>query len=437
MGERVSSEGARSDAANPPGPGRFGRCSALTRHAPAESTAMRLPRAVVLDPSDNGPGLVRTLRRRGVPLTLLAAPTNAWVACGRDFDGRVMGPLPHQSETWIEVLQELAAEGPGVLIPASDNACELVARERARIPSALRSFESPSSGHLELMDKARLYELAERLEIPYPATHVVTSRADLEPLGREAAFPLLLKPALSHRWRRLFGDRRAFLVEDPADLRAVAMPALEARLTLLVSEYVPGPVRNIESAFILRNQDGSLPLAFTKRKLAEQPELGAGAIHETVDVFDTLDFARRLLEGADFVGLATVEMKRDERTGRPVLIEANLRLSQAFALGDAAGVDASWRLYATLAGLPLAPQPAPRQGARLVVATLELRRVLTLLASRRLMVRELLASYRGVRSVSGLGVDPGPILCFLAHHARRAARRAGGELRELLPYLKN
>lgn len=215
------------------------------------------------------------------------------------------------------------------------------------------------------------------------------------------------------------------------------MPALEARLTLLVSEYVPGPVRNIESAFILRNQDGSLPLAFTKRKLAEQPELGAGAIHETVDVFDTLDFARRLLEGADFVGLATVEMKRDERTGRPVLIEANLRLSQAFALGDAAGVDASWRLYATLAGLPLAPQPAPRQGARLVVATLELRRVLTLLASRRLMVRELLASYRGVRSVSGLGVDPGPILCFLAHHARRAARRAGGELRELLPYLKN
>lgn len=395
-----------------------------------KSPVKRLPRAVVLDASDNGPGLVRALRRRGVPVTLLAAPTFAWVACGRHFDGRVMGPLPRESETWIDTLEEIAAEGPGVLIAASDNACELVARERARIPSALRSFESPTSGHLELMDKARLYALADRLGVPHPATQVVTSRADVESVGREGAFPLLLKPALSHRWRRLFGDRRAFIVEDLPGLRAVAMPALEADLTLLVGEYVPGPVTNIESAFILRDQDGSLPLALTKRKLAEQPELGAGSIHETFDVFDTLDFARRLLEAANFVGLATIEMKRDARTGQPVLIEANLRLSQAFALGDAAGVDASWRLYATLAGLPLAPQPAPRQGARLVVATLELRRVLTLLTTRRLVIRELLAAYRGVRSVSGLGGSPGPILCLLGHYAGRAARRAAGEVRE-------
>lgn len=402
-----------------------------------QSPVRRLPRAVVLDPSDNGPGLVRALRGRGVPLTVLAAPTYAWVACGRDFDGRVMGALPHEWETWIEAIQEIAGEGPGVLIPASDNACELVARERARIPSSLCSFESPSSSHLELMDKARLYALADRLGIPRPMTHVVTSRTDVESVGRGADFPLLLKPTLSHRWRRLFGDRRAFLVEDLPSLRAVAMPALEAGLTLLVGEYIPGPVTCIESAFILRAQDGSLPLAFTKRKLAEQPELGAGSIHEVVDAFDTLEFARRLLEGADFVGLATVEMKRDERTGRPILIEANLRLSQAFALGDAAGVDASWRLYATLAGLPLAPQPAPRQETRLVVATLELRRVLILLVNRRLVFRDLLAGYRGVRSVSGLGGDPGPILCLLGHYARRAARRTADQLRALRPHGKN
>ncbi len=396
---------------------------------PAGVRLVRHPRAVVLDPSDNGPGLAGALRRRGVPVSVLAVREYAWVARGRGLDGRVMGALPDDAESWLQALLEIAEEGPGVLIPASDNACELVARERARIPPALRSFESAGSGHLDLMDKARTYALADSLKIARPATRVITSRAEIESIGREAGFPFFVKPTLSHRWRPLFGERRAFLVKDLSALRAVAIPAVDAGLALLVGEYVPGPVTNIESAVIVRCEDGSLPLAYTKRKLAEYPEFGAGTIHETIDAGDTLALAHRLLEGAGFVGLASVEAKRDERTGQPVLIEANVRPPQTFAIGEAADVDASWRLYATLAGMPVAPQPAAQPGVRLVVATLELRRVLSLLVSRRLAVRELVASYRGVRSVSGLDIrDPRPILCFLGQRARRAARKAAGAL---------
>src|SRR5215213_4505818 len=96
-----------------------------------ESAVMQLPRAVVLDPSDNGPGLVRALRRRGVPVTVLAGPYYPWNACGRGIDGRVLSSSPAGVENWLEVLQEIAAAGPGVLIPASDSASEFVARERA------------------------------------------------------------------------------------------------------------------------------------------------------------------------------------------------------------------------------------------------------------------------------------------------------------------
>lgn len=390
-----------------------------------ESTVTQLPRAVVLDPSDNGPGLVRALRRRGVPVTVLAGPYYAWNACGRGLDGRVLSSSPEAAENWLTVLQEIAAAGAGVLISASDSACDFVARERARIPSVLRSFEAADSRHLELMDKAHLYALAARSHIAYPATHVVTSRAEIESVGRDAAFPLLIKPAVSHLWRALFGLRRAFVVDDLRALRAVATPAVDAGLAVLMSEYVPGPVTNIESALIIRRNDGSIPLAYTKRKLSEYPELGAGTIHETVDLPDTLELARLLLEEAGFVGLATIETKRDERTGHPVLIEANLRLSQAFELGEAAGVDASWRLYATLADIPMLPQPVARQGVRLVVATLEIRRIIDLLVSRRLAIRQLLAAYRGVRSVSGFSIrDPGPVLCFVRHYTRLSAGRA-------------
>jgi hypothetical protein len=50
-------------------------------------------------------------------------------------------------------------------------------------------------------------------------------------------------------------------------------------------------------------------------------------------------------------------ISRHAETGELVLIEVNARVLGHFGLGDASNVDASWRLYATLAGLPLGPSP--------------------------------------------------------------------------------
>jgi len=332
----------------------------------------------------------------------------------------------------VKSLQEVARGGGGVLVSASDNACELLVRERARIPVALRSFEAPDSRHLQLMDKASLYALAERLGVPHPVTHLIGTPADIETVQRAAAYPCVLKPALSHRWRRLFGDRRVVFVRDRRELRAAAQQAVEAGLALLVSDYIPGPVGNIETAVMIRRADGSFPLAYTKHKLRQYPDLGAGTLHETMPAPDTLELARRLLEGADFVGLASVEAKRHERTGEAVLVEVNVRLPQGFGLGDAAGLDASWRLYAALAEAPLGAQAQQRQGIRLVVATLELPAARELLLTRKLGLRRLLASYRGVRAVSGLEArDPRLLLAFAGHQLRHLLRGLMGRVRAM------
>jgi hypothetical protein len=71
---------------------------------------------------------------------------------------------------------------------------------------------------------------------------------------------------------------------------------------------------------------------------------------------------RWLLDAAGFAGIAAVDAKRHEETGEHVSMEVHVRIPQSWAVGDAWGTDASWRLYATLAGAPLSPSPARQPG---------------------------------------------------------------------------
>ena len=389
-----------------------------------------MPRAILISPADGGLPLIGALARRGIPAAALVPPGQSWIARTRHAEGYVLGDLPECSEEWLATLSRLAERGDGVLISGSDRATEFLVAERERIPANLRSFESPASAHLRLMDKGSLYELAERAGLRIPWTLRLASSAELEEVIERASYPCVVKPALSHVWRRLFGEHRVLFARGPEDLARLAAPGLEAGLELLVSEYVPGPEANLENAVLVREADGSFPLAYGLRRLRQYPPgFGASALTESAEAPETMRLGRSLLEAAGFVGLASVQTKLDERSGEAVLIEANVRVPQHFGLGQASGVDAPWRLYASLAGLPLGPQPRERLGVRAVVATMEPRAAWVHLAGGG-SLRSLLASYRGVRDVSGHALrDPLPLWIMLFRQMRMAGGYAGSRIR--------
>ena len=380
------------------------------------------PRAILLDPNDSGLVLARSLAARGVPVTHLAIPRYAWVTRSPGAEARMMPP-PADEESWLAALEELGQRGPGVLVPLSDRAVELVTRRRERIPPVLRSFEGPANAHLELMDKSSLYALAHSVGIRVPWNERIATMGELEALAGRVDFPCLLKPVLSHEFRRLLGDRRVIVAADAGALRDAARPALEAGLEMLVAEHVPGPETALLGAVTVRAADGAETLAYTRRKLRQYPPYGAGSILEAVPAPEVLAIARRLLDAAGFTGVSSLEAKRHAGTGEHVLREINVRVPQNIGLGVACGVDAPWRIYATLAGVPLAEQAPQRNGAKTIVASLEARAVPAYVAQGDLTVRGVLRSWRGVRDVSGLSArEPAPLLAFASGQLASAVR---------------
>lgn len=387
---------------------------------------MTLPRAILIDPNDGCLTIARALVKRGVPVVALARHRSAYVAASRGVEGTVLPDLPTDEAAWIERLRELAERGDGVLIPGSDNAVELLVGHRSEIPARLRSFEGPDTPHLRIMDKAYQYRVAAEAGVRVPWMLSLDSHWELEDVLARADYPCVAKPAFKH-----IGEPLGYAVEradGPDELRCLCSEAIDLGVGMLVTEYVPGGEENLEGAVTVRTADGAYAVEYERHKVRQYPlDFGQGTLTKSAPVPETMAASKRLQEHIGFAGIASYEAKRHEETGERVLIELNVRVVQSFGLGQACGVDGPWRLYAALAGIPLPPQPAQRDGVCVVSPAFDFRAVRSRLRRRELTVGELVRSYRGTRDFSILDPrDPGPGLAFVrwAAGSKLAKRRA-------------
>src|SRR4051794_36460226 len=323
---------------------------------------MERQRPVLLAPFNGGLAVARVLSRRGEQVSVLASPTDAFTSSTRGARGEGLPALPEGREVWLE---RLAAQGECAVLTGSDLGSEFLTRERDALPDEVRTFEANGDAHVALMNKQSTYEVAERAGVRYPRSGFVSTEAELESVAEEMVYPCVMKPCLSHVWRSIFGDDRVLLAESADELVEGSRPALGHDLELMVSEYVPGGDDAVEEAILVRAEDGSYPVAFGCKKLRQHPAgFGAASLCMCAPIPESMELSRRLLDEAGYVGVAGIETKRHAETGEYFLLEVNVRIPTQWGLGDAAGGDASWRLYATLAGVPPGPPPPPPGGGK-------------------------------------------------------------------------
>ena len=241
---------------------------------------------------------------------------------------------------YVAELARLAREQRiDLLLPMTDPSVEAMLEHQGLLPAGTAVPGPDLTTYRAASDKAQVLELARAVGLAGPDTRVIAAPgAGARSPDFTDLFPAVIKPHRSVVTAQ--GLRRKLAVVPVADAAAcdAALAALPAEAyPVLLQQQITGPG---EGLFALR-WDGRVVAMFAHRRLREKPPAGGVSVYrESIALPPELVRAGvRLLDALDWRGVAMIECKRDERTGKHVLMEINGRFWGSLQLAIDAGVD--------------------------------------------------------------------------------------------------
>jgi D-aspartate ligase len=169
--------------------------------------------------------------------------------------------------------------------------------------------------------------------------------------------PLAIKPAIKENFFYATGAK-AWRADTPAQLRKLFRAAARKieSSEIMIQEIIPGD-GDCQVSYCAFFRDGAAHSSLVAKRMRQHPrEFGRAATYvETVDLPEVEELGERFLKAIDFYGIAEIEFKRDPRDGRYKILDVNARAWGFHALGQAAGVDFPYLLFADQLGRPVEP----------------------------------------------------------------------------------
>ena len=302
-------------------------------------------RALVLGVNDHPRALatVRSLGGAGIPV--IGVKATAFAGChSRYLEGtRVVDPT---EQALLPFLDSMANDGGGVLFAVHDKYLVLAARH-ADVLSRRFTLTMPRWEILgRLMDPGRLYDFARRYCVHTPLHFMPRDEADLERIVANLDFAhcdyaLKTTPGIASEPADPSTGRATKLAGSDSSI--VRRNCLEIRARLgrfpLIAQIVPGQANQGVAVTMLVDESHVPVLAFCTHRL------GSDVSCESVKDVEAIETAARLLHGVEYVGLVTLEFRRDPRNGKLTLIKADPRVIRPTSLSTALRMDTPIALY--------------------------------------------------------------------------------------------
>lgn len=304
--------------------------------------------------------VMRALRADGAAVHLAMARGAVGAArYARGCAGLLMhGSLEAPEALATDVLDYARRRRIDVVLPLTDAATATLDRIRSLLDGQVALAIPPPEAIAATMDKGRTLAMARDAPGTFdvPATIEPERPDDVDP-NLVASWPVLVKP------RDADGARGIQLVARPDELRPVyaavhrqfPRPLVQSRI-----DYVPGAKAQL---YYLFDRSGVLRARFMQRVLREAASIvgpegtrrrgGISLLWESAFDADLLERGARLLASANWRGTGFVEVVRDSRDGRHLLLEINPRLSGSIHLCLACGPNLAAGCCRVALGLPV------------------------------------------------------------------------------------
>jgi predicted ATP-grasp superfamily ATP-dependent carboligase len=238
-----------------------------------------------------------------------------------------------------------------VLYPTREETVAALSRCRDEIAEHFRVPTPPWEVIKWAWDKRHTYHLAHDIGIPAPRTWVLHAPEEVQRIDAEP--PFVIKPAIKEHF--LYATKcKAWRANSHAELEARFRDA--ARLIgvseVMVQELIPGAGQT-QLAYCAFFKNGTAVASMVVRRLRQHPvEFGRASTYvQTIDHPLVEEMSLRFLRSINYYGLVELEYKHDERDGAIKLLDVNPRTWGYHTLGQRAGVDFPYLLYADQLGL--------------------------------------------------------------------------------------
>ena len=308
---------------------------------------------------------VRSLVQAGHAVSVTAPTRTSLAGASRGVRSRALASDPLEDPAgYAAELGGLAhREGTDMLVPMTDPSVEAVLAHRSALPPEVIVPLPDLATYRAASDKAHVLALARESGFGVPETQVIATARECDQALSVAVFPAFIKP---HRSVVTVGGmKRKIGVTLVAD-RAACRRALAALPGAAFPVLLQQPVSGVGEGFFALRWGGRTIAMFAHRRLREKPPAGGVSVYrESIPLDDALvGPGLRLLEALDWQGVAMVECKREEATGRQVIMEVNGRFWGSLQLAIDAGVDFPSLLVRCAAGETVAESRDYKVGVR-------------------------------------------------------------------------
>ena len=296
--------------------------------------------------------VARSLTRAGHAIVVTAPTRLSLAGVSRGIRPRALqaDPCDDPAQYATEVGRIARDEDAAMVLPMTDASVEAVLEYRCALPPNITVPFPDLETYRTASDKARLLALAAASGFGVPETRVIHSAEDVAAVLRDRAFfPAILKP---HRSVVTVGGKRVKTqvtqVRDGGALSRALAILPEAAFPVLLQR----PVSGVGEGFFALRWGGRMIAMFAHRRLREKPPAGGVSVYRESIALDRAlaEPGVRLLDALGWQGVAMVECKRDDATGRPVVMEINGRFWGSLQLAIDAGVDFPTLLVRCAAG---------------------------------------------------------------------------------------